>query len=183
MLVLSGRSQIVLFLKELLSIQKFKDNEFNIPRSQPLPGIVGSNMPYTFIGDETFSLSLDIVRPFSGKDLSDTKRIFNYRLSRVRRNDECAFGILSNKWKIFKKSINGNVDLSILLLKTCCALHNFVRTRDGFNVEDVITIDGLVEIERNLSRPPNQSIQIRNKLADYFMSVVGSVPWQTNYIK
>ncbi|KAF0708998.1 protein ANTAGONIST OF LIKE HETEROCHROMATIN PROTEIN 1-like, partial [Aphis craccivora] len=81
--------------------------------------------------------SPDIMRPFSGKVLSDTKRIFNYRLSRARRNVECAFGIFSNKWKI-----------------TCCALHNFIRTRDGFNVEDVMTIEGLIEIERDL--PTNQ---------------------------
>lgn len=162
--------------------KKLKNNELNIPKSQPLPGTVGPNMPFTFIGDEVFSLSPDIMRPFSGKVLSDTRRIFNYRLSRARRNVECAFGILSNKWKIFNKPINGNLDLSILVVKTCCALHNFIRTRDGFNVEDVMTIEGLIEIERDFSRPPNQSIQIRNKLADYFVSDVGSVPWQTNYI-
>lgn len=42
-----------------------------------------------------------------------------------------------------------------------------------------MTIDGLIEIERDLSGPsrsPNQSIQIRNKLADYFVSDAGSVP-------
>lgn len=156
----------------------------NIPRSQPLLGTVGPNMPHTFIGDEAFYPSPDIMRPFSGKFLSDTKRIFNYRLSRARRNVECAFRILSNKWKIFNRPINGNLDLSILLVKTCCALHNFIRTRDGFNIEDVMTIDGLIDIERDLSRhsrPPNQSITIRNKVADYFVSDVGSVPWQTNY--
>lgn len=126
------------------------------------------------------------MRPFSGKVLSDKKRIFNYRLSRARRHVECAFGILSNKWKIFNKPINGNLDLSILLVKTCCALHNFVRTRDGFSIEDSLSINGFVEMERNISagplRPTNQSIQTRNKLADYFVSDVGSVPWQTNYI-
>jgi len=107
-------------------------------------------MPYTFIGDEAFSLSPVILRPYSGKVLSDTKRIFNYRLSRARRNFECAFGILSNKWKIFNKPINGNLDLSILVVKTCCALHNCIRTRNRFNVEDVMTIEGLIEIQQDL---------------------------------
>lgn len=140
-------------------------------------------MPYTFIGDEAFSFSQHLMRPFSGKVLSFLKRIFNYRLSRVRRNVESVFGILSNKWKIFHKPKNANFDLSILLVKTCCALHNFIRDRDGFNFEDTMT--GLFDIEQNPSGPsraPNQLIQTRNKLAEYFVSDTGSVPWQANYI-
>lgn len=165
--------------------KKLENNELNIPRGQPLPGTAGTNMPFTFIGDEAFSLSPNIMRPFSGKVLSDKKRVFNYRLSRARRNVESAFGILSNKWNIFHKAINVNLDLSILLIKTCCALHNFVRARDGFNIQDAMSIEGFIDIGQDISRPTRgtiQSIQARNKLADYFVSDVGSVPWQTNYI-
>lgn len=165
--------------------KKLENNELNIPRGQPLPGTAGTNMPFSFIGDEAFSLSPNIMRPFSGKILSDKKRVFNYRLSRARRNVESAFGILSNKWKIFHKAINVNLDLSILLIKTCCALHNFVRARDGFNIQDAMSIEGFIDIGQDISRPTRgtiQSIQARNKLADYFVSDVGSVPWQTNYI-
>ena len=50
---------------------------------------------------------------------------------------ESAFGILSNKWKIFHKPINANLDLCILLVKTC-VLHNFVRSRDGFNIQETM---------------------------------------------
>lgn len=151
MLVLLGRSQIVLFLKELLSIKNLRIMNYTFLRvslSQvQLVQICHSHLL-------VMRQSPDIMRPFSGKVLSDTKRIFNYRLSRARRNVECAFGIFSNKWKIVNKPINGNLDLSILVVKTCCALHNFIRTRDGFNVEDVMTIEGLIEIERDL--PTNQ---------------------------
>lgn len=119
--------------------------------------------------------------------MSDKKRIFNYRLSRARRNVESTFGILSNKWKIFHKPINANLDLSILLVKTCCALHNFVRARDGFRLEDTLYIKGSIgqqgfQEHPRPSRAPNQFIQARNQLADYFVSINGSVPWQTNYI-
>lgn len=125
------------------------------------------------------------MRPYRGKVLSDKKRIFNYRLSRARRNVESAFGILSNKWKIFHKPINANLDLSILLVKTCCSLHNYVRTRDGFNIQDIMSVTGFIEMEQDSSettRAPNQYIRTRNQLADYFVSDIGSVPWKNNYI-
>lgn len=164
--------------------KKLKNNELNIPRKQPLPGTEGPNMPFTFIGDEAFSLSEHIMRPFSGKVLSDKQRIFNYRLSRARRNIESSFGILSNKWKIFQKPINVDLDLAISLIKTCCVLHNFVRSKDGFTIQDALSVEGFVDIDQDArpSRAPMQFIQVRNHLADYFTSGVGSVPWQRNYI-
>ena len=161
--------------------KKLENNELNIPKGQPLPGTVGPNMPYTFIGDEAFSLSRNVMRPYSGKVLSHKKKIFNYRLSRARRNVESTFGILSNKWRIFQKAINVNLDLAIILIKTCCALHNFVRSRDGFNIQDALSVQGFIEMGKDTSRASLQSTQARNKLADYFISDVGSVPWQTNY--
>lgn len=163
--------------------RKLEENTLNIPRPQPLPG-TATRMPYTFIGDEAFSLSPNIMRPFSGKVLSEKKRIFNYRLSRARRNVESTFGILSNKWKIFQKPINVNLDLAILLIKTCCSLHNFVRVRDGINIHEALSVEGIIDIvQRNhTQRGPNQAIQARNELADYFVSEVGSVPWQNKYI-
>lgn len=103
-------------------------------------------MPFVFIGDEAFSLSFNIMRPFSGKVLSDNKKIFNYMLSHARRHVESAFGILSNKWKLFHKPINANLDLSILLVKTCCSLHNYVRARDEFNIRDVMSVTEFIDI-------------------------------------
>lgn len=160
-----------------------ENNTLNIPKVRPLPG-TNINMPYTFIGDEAFSLSSNIMRPYRGKVLSHKKRVFNYRLSRARRHVESGFGIMSNKWKIFHKPINANLDLAIQVVKTCCSLHNYVRVRDGINIQDVMSVTGFVDAEqdRGTTSTTNQYIQTRNKLADYFVSDVGSVHWQNNYI-
>lgn len=88
------------------------------------------------------------------------------RLSRARRNVESE--ILSNKQKIFHKPINGNLNLQIIQVKTCCTFHNYVRTRDGLNFEDMMTVEGLFEIEPNSLeslKVSNLLIQARNKLA------------------
>jgi len=113
-------------------------------------------------------------------------------LSRAQRNVESAFGILSNKWTIFHKPINANLDLCVILVKTCCVLHNFVRSKDGFNIQDTTSTEGFIEIEQDTlsdctSRATNQSINelymnYRNNLADYFVLDIGSVSWQTNCI-
>jgi hypothetical protein len=64
--------------------------------------------------------------------------IYNYRLTRARRMVACAFGILCNKWRIFRLAIDVCPDFCDVTVKTCCILHNFVRQRDGFQVQDTL---------------------------------------------
>ena len=49
-----------------------------------------------------------------------------------------------------------------------------------------MSVEGFIEIEQDTSEPTpratNQSINARNNLADYFVTDIGSVPWQTNYM-
>ena len=52
-------------------------------------------LPYMIVGDEAFSLKEEIMKPYARKQLDDANRIFNYRLSHIRRVGENAFGILS----------------------------------------------------------------------------------------
>ena len=66
--------------------KKLENNELNIPKGQPLPGTVGPNMPYTFIVDEAFSLSRNVMRPYSGKVLSHKR---DFQLQIVSGPQEC----------------------------------------------------------------------------------------------
>ena len=52
-------------------------------------------MPYVFLADDAFSLGKHCLKPYSQSGLTPIKRIFNYRLARVRRVTENAFGILT----------------------------------------------------------------------------------------
>ena len=71
------------------------------------------NADYVFVGDEVFGFSQHVLRPYGGRNLTKNKRIFNYRLSRARRYVECAFGILSNKWRIFHRPMNVTTELAV----------------------------------------------------------------------
>lgn len=69
---------------------------------------------YVFVGDEAFGLSQHVLRsPYGGRNLTKNKHIFNYRLYRARRYVECAFGILSNKWRLFHQPINVTSKLAV----------------------------------------------------------------------
>lgn len=77
-----------------------KTGKLKVPKGKmKLPGSNESSA-FFFIGDEGFPLSKNFMRPFSGRNLDDRKRIFNYRLSRARRTIENAFGILVSRWRV-----------------------------------------------------------------------------------
>lgn len=124
-----------------------------------------------------------LLRPFGGHQLTVSKRIFNYRLSRGRRYIECAFRILSNKWRIFHRAINLNPDFATDIVKACVILHNFVLERDGYNTDESLSITGLQDIRRtDCVRGGVSANNVRKMMMDYFMTPIGSVKWQYSKI-
>ena len=118
------------------------------------------------------------MRPY-GKNALTTKKIFNYRLSRARRYIECSFGILSNKWRIFHFECRHIAAEDIV--KAACVLHNHVRSKDGYEFDDTLTIEGVTPLRHShamSSRGSRDALSIREKFADYFMTPEGSLPWQ-----
>ncbi|XP_047510278.1 protein ANTAGONIST OF LIKE HETEROCHROMATIN PROTEIN 1-like [Pieris napi] len=119
--------------------ERMQKNQLDIPEPQPISQNSETCMPYVFVGDEAFALSTNMMRPYAKKDLDETKRTFNYRLSRARRYVECSFGIYANKWRIFHRPLNVHFDLAKDIIKATCVLHNFVRDRDGYCYDDSLS--------------------------------------------
>ncbi|XP_025196002.1 uncharacterized protein LOC112595125 [Melanaphis sacchari] len=147
--------------------KKLYGNKTNFPQPQCLPGDErGTSQPFVLIGDETFALHANLLRPFPGRSLNDKRRIFNYRLSRARQNIECTFGILSNKWRVFHTALLVEPDFAVVITKACCVLHNFIRRRDGYNTEDTQNCEMEDAIEKiggqlNLSGKRNKRLFCR----------------------
>jgi len=104
-------------------------------------------------------------------------------MCRPLRFVECAFGNLRNKWRIFQRPFNINPDFAGDIFKARVFLHNFVRDRGGYKSEDVMTVTGLEDV------PDGQLVcggltanNIKNKVAEYFLTDAGAVSWQMSKI-
>lgn len=167
--------------------KSIEENRLVLPSPRPFNSTLTPDIPYFLIGDEAFGLSVHLQRPYGGKQLTVTKRVFNYRICRSRRYIECTFGILNNKFRIFHRPLNVNPNCCIDIVKACVVLHNVIWERDGFNYEDTREVVRFEDIEFVPTQNPTRvggkkANQIRNVLADYFFSDAGSVPWQMSRI-
>ena len=154
-----------------------------LPSERPLSGTEGPNVPYFSVGYEGFALNRNILRHFGGSNMNVKKRVYTYRLCRARRYLECAFVILSNKWRIFQRPLNVSPDFAVDIVKACVVLHNLVRERGGYKFEDALTVTGLEDV------PDGQLVcggltanNIKNKVAEYFLTDAGAVSWQMSKI-
>jgi hypothetical protein len=167
----------------------------------PKPKIVGKEMlPHVLLADDAFPLKDNIMKPYPGKFLEVSQRIYNYRLSRARMVVENSFGLLAARWRIFGTAILADMDLVKSIVETSCILHNFLLSKNDFNS---ITVDsevngefvegnwrnvtggdiGFVQINQQGSNNFKLSAsEVRNKFKTYFSSKEGEVIWQNDRI-
>jgi len=80
-------------------------------------------MSFFILDDEACPLKTYLMKPFATKNLSCEERVFNYRLSRARRCVECAFGILTAKWRLLNKVVETEVNKAERIVRCICLLH------------------------------------------------------------
>ena len=99
----------------------------NLPAPSKLYQSSYQDLPYFLLGDEIFPLKDWLMRPFPGAGATEEEKIYNYHHSRARRCIENAFGILSQRWRIFLKPIKASVK-NVL---ACLALNNYLRLTEN----------------------------------------------------
>lgn len=159
-----------------------KSNLFQLPSGQNLPNS-DEHLPYVLLGDEAYPLLPFLMRPFPRSNLSNEKTVFNYRLSRARRCIECAFGIMSKKFRLLDKAIETLPQTTDIVIKSICILHNVIIDKEGLpsEVENVRSDSNggssanVAVNERNSSR---YAANVRQKFMHFFNSAAGEVPWQ-----
>ena len=80
------------------------------------------------------------MRPCPTRQLTESRRLFNYRLSRGRRVVASAFGILAGKWRILNKPIETSPGMADRTVKCICVLHNTIIDREGLDEASLLEL-------------------------------------------
>ena len=175
---------------------KLQDNTLSLPPPEVLPGS-RIQSPYVLVGDDAFPLKTYLMKPHPGLDLTEEKRIFNYRLSRARRVSENAFGILVSRFQVFRQAIRTSPENVNKIVMATTVLHNYLRSKarntyspaDLLDREDVVNrtvtpgkwhhdpSGGIADLHGVARRPAKDAVVVRENLTKYFNSE-GRVPWQ-----
>ena len=102
-----------------------ENGHVKLPPAEPLPDRT-VNCPFVIIGDDAFALKTYLMKPYPQQNLDNPKRVCNYRFSRARRVVENVFGILANRWRVFRSPIAlmpENVEAIVMATVT---LHNWL---------------------------------------------------------
>jgi len=186
-----GRSNDSGIFKESNFGKMLLRNELNLPPPRKIHSDINEEYPFVFVGDEAYPLLPFLMRPFPRRNLTNEKRIFNYRQSRARRIVECAFGIMVKKFKVLENKIVVGPEKATQIVKAICVLHNLILTREQHSIEIQEFINSQESnelIEQDISRitycnrSSTAAISLRNKFTEYFNSNEGSVSWQNKYI-
>ncbi|CAH2010813.1 unnamed protein product [Acanthoscelides obtectus] len=177
----------------VLEYTKFYDKLIEKKLNLPSNDVTKHNLNFVFVADDAFALHENILKPFPGNNLTKEESIFNYRLSRVRRTVENAFGILANRFRVFHTPINMQPDKIDKIVLAACALHNFLRrsktsyiTRNDVDTEiidtgDIIRGDWRAErpldnlqpgYGRNASREAKENRKVTYEIDDNYQSEV-----------
>ena len=95
------------------------------------------------------------MKPYSQKNLSHSRRIFNYRFSRARRTSENAFGILSNQFLVLSTRIHLKPEIASKVVMTCCLLYNLL----GVCSKDTYTPQGFADEIREDGKCKKRSLE------------------------
>ncbi|CAI6371369.1 unnamed protein product [Macrosiphum euphorbiae] len=99
--------------------------------TSPKNEVTVKNMNFVFLTDEAFSMSENILKPYSQRELNYEKRIFNYRLSRARNCVENEFGLIAARFRVLQSAIHLAPQKATYIVLAICVLHNFLRKRGG----------------------------------------------------
>jgi len=166
-------------------------NSLNIPKPE-LINASDIKMPFVVVSDDAFPLKPYLMKPYSHRQLTKEKQIFNYRLSRARRVVEQAFGIMSQRFRVLGRPMPLAPEKAKLVVKTTCCLHNFLL-RDRQAAEIYMTHNPVVCESETGTDMASMSQQggnryaadagaTRDKFCEYFNSAEGAVSWQDSKI-
>lgn len=150
--------------------KKLEEGALGVGRLSALPG-TNIMVPYVLLGDEGYPLKTYLMRPFPVSKVGPSQIIFNKRLSAARQVIECAFGIISSKWRLLLTSIEieqlNDIDK---IVKCICLLHNIIIEKEGEEPVATFTCQQTQSTNRYSSLSENRSVNAAYSIREKFMT-------------
>ncbi|XP_067949581.1 putative nuclease HARBI1 [Watersipora subatra] len=194
-----GRDNDAAIFSQSSFFNSFIDAKHDLPSAKSVNGTL---LPYTLLGDDIFPLKPWLMKPYPGRILTQDQKVYNYRLSASRRTIENSFGIMSARWRIFRRPIRASIETVDKIVQACVCLHNYLNLTDnatyipaGFvdsydSTGNVVPGDwrevkqtALVNLDRIAG--PNYTTNaklVREQFKNYLNSPEGSLSWQVEYV-
>lgn len=86
---------------------------------------------FYLVGDAAYKGFRHLLVPFDGQDLPKWHDSFNFHLSQIRIQIECAFGMLYNRWGIFWRGLRMTPENATKVIEAAIRVHNFVIDNDA----------------------------------------------------
>ena len=169
-----------LFKRSILG-KSLEANTLNISNSKPPPNSE-EPLPFVIVDDEAFPLKKYLLRPYPAVSArnDESKKIYNYRPSRARRFVENAFGIVTQKFRLFYGRIRLGPENADKVVLAACVLHhylrNYVNVEDRVieNTDDLSQFSYVTTFRRSCGSASEEAMRVREKYRQNFENV-GSV--------
>uniref|UniRef100_A0A8C4QKB3 Zgc:194221 n=1 Tax=Eptatretus burgeri TaxID=7764 RepID=A0A8C4QKB3_EPTBU len=159
--------------------KSLEQEHLSFPPAQPLPGAPALGpIPLVVVGDETFPLKTYLIRPFTGRNVSEEKKIFNARLCGARAIVENAFDILASRWRVYYRRITHWPDTVTKIVKATVVLHNILQNDIAAEVDEPDRDDrpdfpDIAKALQDVQRFPDyhssqEAIKVRDVFKKYF---------------
>lgn len=144
----------------------------------PPPKIYGSRtlaLPYFIIGDAAFPRGRHIVRPYPERsNFTPPKKVFNLRLSHARQCIERAFGILVQRFRIFRKPIQLKLENVERVVRAAVCLHNWFHADEDMEefseANDPPTMLTEEDPASEMNRVNVPGVDVAAELSNFFMN-------------
>lgn len=153
-----------------MSIQ-LDNGALNVNSETCLPG-TDIVLPHVMLGDEAYPLKTYIMRPYPQRSLGPEEDIYNKRLTKARQVIECAFGIMTSKWRLLTKAIEVYPERADCIIQCICLLHNIVIDKEGIDVSISSSTEGnqSTSVHRMSSVGENRGVRRAYAIRDAFKS-------------